>query len=339
MTRVSKWRAPQRRVAAAGPHIGVLPEVAPARVPSLPDPDRAVLDHLMRGDGEVVLAVIAGTEGPSYRPVGAMMAIGADGVCTGSLSSGCIEADLVVQARQALATNQALRLRYGAGSPWIDLRLPCGGGLDILLCPRPARKVIAALSAHLDARRPITMAIDPQGELALQADGETGMRNGSLFVRFIPPIAFDIFGSGVEALAFASLVQSLGYRGTLRTQERRTLEAAEACGLPASLMKSMIAPAGWSPDDRTAIVLFFHDHDWEPVILNAALASKAFYIGAQGSKASRHARDEALLSMGQDRDDLARICGPIGLIPSARDPRTLAVSVLAEVMEAARQEA
>lgn len=32
---------------------------------------------------------------------------------------------------------------------------------------------------------------------------------------------------------------------------------------------------------------------------------------------------------------LERLKGPIGLIPSVRDPRVLAVSVLAEVLEAA----
>ncbi len=48
------------------------------------------------------LALITGTEGPSYRRVGAMMAVCEDGQCHGSLSSGCIEADIAFRARAAL---------------------------------------------------------------------------------------------------------------------------------------------------------------------------------------------------------------------------------------------
>jgi xanthine dehydrogenase accessory factor len=42
-----------------------------------------------------------------------------------------------------------------------------------------------------------------------------------------------------------------------------------------------------------------------------------------------------LEAMGVARDDLARLHGPVGLIRSARDPATLSVSVLAEVLDIA----
>ena len=35
-------------------------------------------------------------------------------------------------------------------------------------------------------------------------------------------------------------------------------------------------------DPRTAVVLFYHDHDREPPVLAEALVSPAFYVGAQG---------------------------------------------------------
>ncbi|WP_368344458.1 XdhC family protein [Pelagovum sp. HNIBRBA483] len=66
-----------------------------------------------------------------------------------------------------------------------------------------------------------------------------------------------------------------------------------------------------------------------------ALATPAFYVGAQGSKKAQDARREMLASMGIAGETLERLRGPIGLIPSARDARTLAVSVLAEVLAVA----
>lgn len=85
-------------------------------------------------------------------------------------------------------------------------------------------------------------------------------------------------------------------------------------------------------DDRTAVVLFFHDHDWEPPILAGALETEAFYIGAQGSQRARDARLLMLRGMGVSDAACARLHGPVGVIPSARDAGTLAVSVLAEVL-------
>jgi xanthine dehydrogenase accessory factor len=92
-------------------------------------------------------------------------------------------------------------------------------------------------------------------------------------------------------------------------------------------------PADLSPDERTAIVLFFHDHEWEPSLLFDALKTNAFYIGAQGSQRARDSRNRKLLELGVSEDDLRRLHGPVGLIPSARDPGTLSVSVLAEVLQ------
>lgn len=75
-----------------------------------------------------------------------------------------------------------------------------------------------------------------------------------------------------------------------------------------------------------------HDHEYEPAILQRMLATPAFYIGAQGSRAIQTARLAQLKANGVSTDELARLRGPIGLIPSSRDPKSLAISVLSEVV-------
>ena len=91
-------------------------------------------------------------------------------------------------------------------------------------------------------------------------------------------------------------------------------------------------------DDRSAIILFFHDHDWEPELLSGSLKTSAFYIGAQGSLHARETRLAAMREMGVSDDDLQRLHGPVGLIPSVKDPATLAISVLAEIVDKAMSE-
>ena len=51
----------------------------------------------------------------------------------GYFSGDCIEGDVAGHAAQVLADGMPRRLHYGTGSPWIDIRLRCGGALHILV--------------------------------------------------------------------------------------------------------------------------------------------------------------------------------------------------------------
>lgn len=297
------------------------------------DPIQALLDR----PDDAVLAIIAGVEGPSYRPVGAMMAVFAGGDRTGTLSSGCIESDIALHAQEVLRDGRAQMLRYGRGSPFIDIQLPCGGGLDILLVPRPDTKVLSEVLNRRARRVPCTLTIDVESSaMSVQEAGETALQGGVLSVRFDPEVRFLVFGKGPEATTFASLVHAAGYPSTLMSPDDETLEIGKAAGCDVRELGSKAFPEGLSADDRTAVVLFFHDHDWEPLLLAGALNTDAFYIGSQGSQRARDARLAELSAMGISPDQLARLTGPVGLIPSARDPGTLAVSVLAEILATAK---
>lgn len=295
-----------------------------------PDP----IDVLLAQGGDGVLAVITGTEGPSYRPIGATMAVLADGQRVGTLSSGCIETDIALHALEALKAGRPKRVRYGRGSPFMDIKLPCGGGLEILLLPRPDRAVLTRVAESRHARRPCTLEIAPDtGALGFAEAGETGPGEDGVFkVRFLPEIRFLVFGKGPEAGTFAALVRSAGYPNLLLSPDAETLAHAARSGCETRHLSTPGFPDCLDVDPHTAIVLFFHDHDWEPPILAGTLATPAFYIGAQGSRLSRATRDLELEAMGHEPETIARLRGPIGLVSSARDARTLAISVLAEVL-------
>ncbi|MEO1222199.1 MAG: XdhC family protein, partial [Pseudomonadota bacterium] len=280
-----------------------------------------------------VLAVISGVEGPSYRPVGAMMAVLSDGRIVGSLSSGCIEADIALQAAEASRAGQPRQLRYGAGSPFVDIVLPCGGGLDILLIPAPEKAVLhKAVAAHA-ARQTLTIWIDGAAGTVSIDPAPPGAH--ALAVPIDPELRFLVFGKGPEASAFSALVQSVGYPNLLVTPDEETKARAAAHGCETRMIGRPRFPEDLRVDTRTAIVLFFHDHDWEPPILDGALATGAFYIGAQGSWRARETRLAALRALGHSDEALSQLFGPVGVIPSVRDSRTLAVSVLAEILSIA----
>jgi xanthine dehydrogenase accessory factor len=218
----------------------------------------------------------------------------------------------------------------------MDIQLPCGGGLDILLIPNPDRSVLAKLSQNRAQRLACSLHVDIEtGAMQITSTGPTQRDGNQLTVRFEPDIRFLVFGKGPEASNFAALAQSAGYPNLLFSPDDETLHHASIAGCQSVQLHKQAFPKDVAVDNRTAIVLFFHDHDWEPPILAGALETSAFYIGAQGSQRARDARLEALQVMGVKPGALAQLHGPVGLIPSARDAGTLAVSVLAEVLDKA----
>lgn len=298
------------------------------------DPIRAVLAS---GRDDAVLAVITGVEGASYRPVGAIMTVLDETDRAGTLSSGCIESDIALHAMAVRETGAPKQLRYGRGSPFRDISLPCGGGLDILLLPHPDRQVLADLADRRAARQACTLKIDmTSGAMALAETGETGQDGALMRIRFLPDLRFLVFGKGPEASTFAALVQSAGYPNLLLSPDDETLEDGAAGGCETRHLVSLAVPEDVAADRWTAVVLFFHDHEWEPPILQNMLRSEAFYIGAQGSRRARYQRNLALADLGLTQDEIDRMHGPVGLIPSARDVGTLAVSVLAEILAEAQ---
>jgi xanthine dehydrogenase accessory factor len=84
-------------------------------------------------------------------------------------------------------------------------------------------------------------------------------------------------------------------------------------------------------------VFLFHDHAWESSLLEQALTQPWFFIGAMGSRRTHARRLAALRERGLPEEALARIVAPLGLIPSARDPVTMALSALAQVVDGYRQ--
>lgn len=300
--------------------------------PALLDPWNAALTM---GEGTVI-ALLAAIEGPAYHNLGTAIAIATDGHYAGAITSGCIEADLILQAADVRARGLPKRLRYGAGSPFFDLRLPCGGALEVVLFALRDLDVLGDL-AHLRASRtPVSLFISAQGRLSTAPYAPTAAMEYGFTLGFRPPTRFLVLGAGPEPLVFTSLVADLGYDHLLLSHDEMTLNSARMTGCRAEKLPRTLDAAAVMVDADTAATLFYHNHDYEPELLRHLLTTDAFYIGAQGSRLAQRARLVRLQEMGVPAAQLARLHGPIGLIPSARDVQTLAVSTLAEIMAVAK---
>jgi xanthine dehydrogenase accessory factor len=292
-----------------------------------------VISAIAQSSNLRAVAIIVGQHGPAYRPLGAMMAIYDDGRFEGHVSSGCIEADIIAHSENLKA---AKVLTYGSGSPFVDLKLPCGGAMDVLLVPSPDQMPFQQVEATLNARRPSALCFDlGTGAIAVSDALQTNVADQQIHIYCPPPLRFLVFGNGFEAQVFAELTQGAGYPVALFSTSSDTIERSQIPRDQRHLMTRSSIPDSTEVDRWTSITLFFHDHDLEEDILKDALTTEAFYIGAQGSLRTQSARLANLTAAGVT--GLDRIRGPIGLIPKSRDAQTLAISVLAEIHAVAGQ--
>jgi xanthine dehydrogenase accessory factor len=68
------------------------------------------------------------------RPVGSKFAVSETGAICGSVSGGCVESDVVEQAREVLETGEPKLLSYGiSDDDAFGVGLPCGGEIDVFV--------------------------------------------------------------------------------------------------------------------------------------------------------------------------------------------------------------
>ena len=139
-------------------------------------------------------------------------------------------------------------------------------------------------------------------------------------------------GAGVEALA--NMAAAFGCTARILTPDRRLIAQLAGRQIPAQLLEKTSQTDLLQSDPWTATIFLFHDHDWEIDLMERALAMPHFYLGAMGGRRAHAFRSEALRLRGIGQDQLDAIRAPIGLFHSSRDPSTLALSTLSEVVRA-----
>jgi len=92
-------------------------------------------------------------------------------------------------------------------------------------------------------------------------------------------------------------------------------------------------------DAYTAVAAVTHDPKIDDLPLQHALQADCFYVGALGSRKTHGKRRGRLEALGVAPDDLDRIQAPIGLNVGAANPAEIAVAVMAQIIEALRQDA
>jgi xanthine dehydrogenase accessory factor len=319
------------------------------------EPEQA-LAWVEAGQG-AALATVIETWGSAPRRTGAQLVVSGSGEMQGSVSGGCVEGAVVVEAIEALEEGGTRLLDYGVSDgDAFAVGLACGGTIRIMVEPvgdggLPV-EMLRDLVAARAARQPIAYEVALDGSTRRLAEAaiafahkdrfrmdRSGLtEDGAGFVAIHnPPLRLIIVGGVHIAQALSGMARTAGF-------DPIVVDPREAFGSAARFPHTQLVN-DWPDealetigvDGRTAVVLLTHDPKLDDPALHVALRSDAFYIGALGSTGTHAKRAERLTEAGFAPEQIARINGPVGLNIGASGPAEIAVSVLAQMIQSLRQ--
>lgn len=304
--------------------------------------------HAWHSQGlRTALVTLIGIEGGAPRACGAQMAVAEDGRSIGYLSGGCLENAVILEAQNVIATGKNRLVRYGKGSPYFDIRLPCGSGLDLYFDQELTATMIGEMMEYQRARRLFALetnivsgashvsalAAPPSHQVA--AVPPCQLDNGTFTRVYSPAVRLCLFGSGPSLVAIARLAGAVGVELHMSSSDARTCSDLAKAGLspPAAGHEDFaIGQLDWA----SAAVLCFHAHDAEPDLLSAILKTNSFYIGVLGNHAVHRQRLTLLAARGINQHEIDRIYAPVGNIAGAKSKTTLAIGAIGELVDRAK---
>jgi xanthine dehydrogenase accessory factor len=170
-------------------------------------------------DGRAALATVVRIAGSAYRRPGAKFLVEEGGETLGSVSGGCLEADVREVARKVLATGRPRRLGYDTGADGDDLwglGLGCDGRVEIWVQPAtegPLAEAASRLADLLEGDAPVALATLLEGpapgvlvtaagapEVSAAGAGFTGPEIDPVFERHVASRARRLLGERVSAV-------------------------------------------------------------------------------------------------------------------------------------------
>lgn len=296
-----------------------------------------------------VLGAVVNTRGSVYRKTGALMLLSDAGHQLGLLSGGCIESDLLLQARKVIALGKSRRIIYDATDEdniaW-RLGIGCGGAAEILLHPCNAQnqfldlpKVLHNLLQHkacelsLQLDNPIARFSTCIRDFSLRQVGtlNEGQGTPAQLTTLINPLPhLLILGNGVDMIPVCQLALTLGWRVSLADARLSPQKRANFPVEISAFTQTVDALSDELLMQVDAVVVAHHNLALDAAALAQLQVRQLLnpYIGLLGP-AKRKADVLALagLSEAQLRYPVA---GPMGLALGGDLPESIALSVLAE---------
>jgi xanthine/CO dehydrogenase XdhC/CoxF family maturation factor len=298
--------------------------------------------------GASALVTLVRTEGSSYRRPGARLLVRENGTSVGSISGGCLEAEVARKARWTVRNGATLERISTAFDDTSDIPygLGCGGTLDLLVEPMNTPEARALLEAMRDSlggsrRNVVTWLPGASGQLrrtiyddsgrTLFASSEQRADNNVYDEWLEPPLRIFFLGAGDDAQPMTRFAALLGWRTTVidrRSQlarRERFPDANEVLAMDA-LRDNMISC-------NDAAIVMTHSYEQDRAWLTAILPKQPRYLGILGSRhRSALLVSEAAAALGWTLDRACQnLFAPVGLDLGGDGAEAIALATIAEI--------
>ncbi len=272
----------------------------------------------------IALVTLVAIEGNAPYPIGSQMLVSETGQFIGQITGGCAEVAIADQACIAIKNRQNATIRYGLDSPYFDIKLPCGSGVDVYFDVELSTQTLRQIDTELNARRAVVQSLDT--------------KLGRVDKCYRPTPRLVLAGQGPIMIQLAELATQTGFEVACIAQNSATKALLKSADFNSNSIESFTTASGHKElvdglDMYSAFVSVFHEHEFEAPLLQSALESQAYYIGALGSRKTHTARCETLRAQGVIQEQLDRVHGPVGLDIGANTPSQIAISILSEVIQ------
>lgn len=325
------------------------------------NPDHQVLSQVAKWveAGEMCwLCTVVKTWGSSPRPIGSLFCCNSEGLIAGSLSGGCVEEDLLEKLQNGdLAQTIPEVLVYGKSQAESDrFGLPCGGQLHIIIEPFPKKDADATtkrthalkhLVDRLDKRLCVERRLNiSSGEFTLEdkdrfrhlvlegdldSDTSTSPDDHFMVQTHGPRYQLFLIGAGQVSIYLAQMALALDYHVVVCDPRETMIEQWPVEGAQLINLMPDDAVRKFADDRFSAIIALTHDPRIDDMGLMEALKTKAFFIGAMGSKRTSEKRRERLLQLELTEAEIARLHAPVGLSIGSKTPAEIAIAILAQL--------
>jgi xanthine dehydrogenase accessory factor len=299
---------------------------------------RGIVEMWRRG-GAVALVTLVRVEGSSYRRVGARLLVGVDGEYAGSISGGCLEAEVVKKAGWMVRSGAVVE-RYSTlfdDTAEIPYGLGCGGTVELLVEPAGTVEfgvLMEALEASLEGVESRVVTWLPENGRALRrvvGDVET---EGGFVERVEAPQRLVVFGAGDDARPMVQMAALLGWSVVVvdgRVQWARAERFPEARRVVVAQGFGELEELGIGA--RDAVVVMTHSYEQDRVWLAGALRCGPRYLGLLGARhRSALLVSETASMLGWSVDQVCEgLFAPVGLDLGGDGAEAIALAVIAEV--------
>jgi xanthine dehydrogenase accessory factor len=319
-------------------------------------------------DERAILATVVDVQGSGYRRAGARMLVDENGYSIGTVSGGCLEADVLERAKKVLATGESCVITYDTTkdkNSVFGLGMGCRGIVRVLLeaidkenhffdfisvCfkSRIKGKIATLINSDKPNLKIGSRIFQDNGNFfanSFSFEEITEIKNlpetpsavanlsfGEVFVETIkPPLNLLLFGAGYDTIPVVRFAKELGWRVTIFDHRKAFANAErfpEADEIYFGYMEGF--ENEFFHDENSAAIVMTHNYERDREILPRLLRSKFLYIGALGPKK----RTEKILEESGEtfsNEQLSKLHAPVGLDIGANSPEAIALAIVAEI--------